>query len=234
MNKSDVKRVLVESIQRDSFFSEFQWIKSQNLLVTGFDNQRVLDMIEIELESTYDQNDNLIYLLHLNFMRQFKDLHEWALRFSFKSKTDLKYQYSIIFDNSDCEISVKIDKNQQINENNIAYVINYMKQKFLWLREQYPTLLEVYYKYAAPLLKGKERIPYAKLVELDEAIELTYYGVDWIFESLYLTKVYQPIKLKGLYNRLKKHFGSLCEIEEPNAVHYKENFEEIVSFIGVI
>ncbi|MGV3610350.1 MAG: hypothetical protein ACO1N0_05350 [Fluviicola sp.] len=230
MKKKEVIKFILELLAQEEVFKGYSILSSQNMLIK--DSGDVLDISRLELKKTYnfeDENDlNDYYELKIDVVRQFKLLHEWSFKYSFISKADLKYRWSLLEQNLELVIFPKKDS---YDSDDLKVVVDAVKKyvNMVDIPGGYPDLKAYYLKYEQPLLRSCENITAQDLV-FSNISKYTLYGFDWIIETLLLAFMFNRELYDDLKIKLTKHFKKICSNDEPNAVQYPDKFEDILKF----
>lgn len=209
---------ILQKLQLDICFSEFTLRRKDNCLIKktsgGF------EAIELQHWKGFDLSRNEVALvIKPLYLKRFDVLHKWFEKFSFKSLSDQRENYSIGFDGkmlgnfsefyflvngADFEKDFDAFKKELVD-----------KSKFVF--DNYSNVAELYNYYVQPVLTKGEKLPDV--------------GADWIFEYLTITKLVKDEYFNDVKIILEEQISRMNKIGEPNVIEYYPKFNEIVNYL---
>ncbi len=175
------------------------------------------DAIELHFRDGFDLKRNCRALVVKPlYIKRFNILHEWFEKFSFKSLSDQRDNYSIGFDgkmiNGNLEYYFQLDQNDY--ESDFCKFKDQLIAKSKEVSEKYNSLLDLYDIEVAPVLQSKKELPTV--------------GADWIFEMLKLCMLVKPANYALLKNIILDQVEVLHKRGEPNVAEYYSNLNNIL------
>ena len=128
---------------------------------------------------------------------------------SFKSKADLKYQYTIGFSGSMLDYPDSFFIRHDVNgfEEDYSVLATSVKSLAKEIFEQFNSIKDVY-NHSVKRMVEDEHFPFRKE------------GADWVFESLTMVKIVEPEKYPYLKNKLLPVIEDMVKRKEPNMIEY--------------
>ena len=203
---------IISDIKNDSFFTEYKYKKSENMLYHREGNSTLF----VELDHWQDYGECIIYII---YGRRFDILTKWFEKFSFKTLKDQRNNPNFYYSNKafglDETISFKYDLSDF--EIKIDYLKRTLKECMTTVAKSYETLEDYYCLDIAPILKGE--------------LELPDVGADWVFIDLTLAYLVHPEKYPEFKSKMLGHIDWMHRRNEPNIKEYYDKLDEIISYM---
>lgn len=209
---------VLEQLLTDKYFSEFQYRKRDCRLIR-IDTQG-FEAIEFQYWDGFDLlRDKRAMVVKPLYLKRFDVLHQWFEKFSFKTKSDQRDNYSIGFDGSMLEkqnefyfLLDKDDRQKDIERLKKEIITNSTN-----IFNKFGNLKALYEYQINPILNHQMKLPDV--------------GADWVFEYLTLSKIVQPGKYLNLKDIISKQVQLMNGKNEPNIIEYYPRFKEITEYL---
>jgi hypothetical protein len=209
---SKLFETIISEIKEDSFFSEFKFKKSENMLYHCNSNST----LSVGFDHWKDYGECTIYI---TYGRRFEILTKWFEKFSFKTLRDQRNNPNVLYDNTNFgkDEYIYFDYNFSDYEEKMHIMLPMIKENLTEFAKKYSTLSDYYKEDVFPIITGDKELPDV--------------GADWIF--IYLTLGF--LVDKGNYNILKeiilKRVEWMHNLGEPNVEHYYDKMDEILLYM---
>ena len=203
---------IISDIKNDSFFTEYKYKKSENMLYHREGNSTLF----VELDHWQDYAECIIYII---YGRRFDILTKWFEKFSFKSLRDQRNNPDVMCDNTyfGQEEYIYFDYRFSDYKVKMGKMLPMIKENLTSFARKYSTMEDYYKEDVLPIITNERELPDV--------------GADWIF--IYLTLGY--LVDRENYNILKKIILERVEWMhsrgEPNIEHYYSKMEEIITYM---
>ena len=203
---------IISDIKNDSFFTEYKYKKSENMLYHREGNSTLF----VELDHWQDYGERIIYII---YGRRFDILTKWFEKFSFKSLRDQRNNPDVMCDNTyfGQEEYIYFDYRFSDYKVKMGKMLPMIKENLTSFARKYSTMEDYYKEDILPIITNERELPDV--------------GADWIF--IYLTLGY--LVDRENYNILKKIILERVEWMhsrgEPNIEHYYSKMEEIITYM---
>ena len=203
---------IISDIKGDSFFSEYKFKKSENLLFLR-DAESILS---VGLEHWQDYGECTIYI---TYGRRFEVLTKWFEKYSFKTLRDQRNNPDVIYDNTNFgqEENICFDLNFSDYDEKMQVMLPMIKDNLASFSEKYSSLDNFYKEDVLPIITGDRELPDV--------------GADWIFIYLTLGFLVDKNNYPILKSKILKHVNWMNNRGEPNVIHYYDQIDEILSFM---
>lgn len=212
MNKNDVLKI-IEVVASDPFFKDFVIRKSDNSII--YKTKAGYKRVVFQYYNGYDLlRDDLALEIHPNYDVRFNVLHKWFEKYSKKTLTDQRDQYSIGVSGNMigatyefCFLENRKDYQKDLQKLQFEVVknANYFFNKI-------STLVDYYNYCVVNLIKGDQDLPY---------------GFDWIPNYLIATRIVSPDN----YNIVKKLILQRVELMKNGNPNIKMYYNELPTIL---
>jgi len=214
MNNPLLERV-ISNLLDCTYFSDFQFRKRDASLFKK--TSYGYEMVELQHWESFDlSRDAQALTIKPLYLKRFNVLHSWFEKFSFKTITDQRDNYSVGFDGSQLGKTNQFFflLSEQSFETDFELLEKELVENSQSVFSKFSQVSDLYEYCVEPILKG--------------GVELPNVGADWVFEYLAITKIVKKDVLWEVKAILEKQVNKLNERGEPNIIEYYPKFDEIV------
>lgn len=209
---------IIKKLLKNAFWKDFRFRKRDNTLINK--NDLGFEMVELQSWDGFDlQRNKEALVVKPLYLKRFNILHKWFERYSFKSKTDQRDNYSIGFDNG--QLIGKDQYHFLSDRSNFDLDFEIFEQEVMenamTVFSKFEDVQDLYNYYIVPILKGNYKLPDV--------------GADWVFEYLTITKIVDENEFEMVESVIKEHVDTMYDRGEPNIKAYYNKFDEIISFL---
>jgi len=197
-------------ILEDEIFADFKFRKKDCCLIKKTPEKT----LKVKLKNWSSHEDNALIIMPIYSVR-FNVLHKWFEKFSKKSISDQRDNYTIGFDG---EMLGKYNEYRLSPEKDFDSVINTLKEDVT------STAKSVFTKYA----RLDDLYESLILPVLNEQAEFPDIGADWIFKYLALAKLTHPTSYTNVKQTILQHTHKMHDRGEPNISLYYDNIHLIL------
>ena len=209
---SKLFETIISDIKNDSFFSEYKFKKSENMLYLRDDDSTLF----VELNHWQDYGECTICI---TYGRRFDILTKWFEKFSFKTLRDQRNNPDVMCDNTDFgqEEYIYFDYKFSDYKEKMRVMLPMIKENLASFAKKYSTLDNYYREDVLPVIRGDKELPDV--------------GADWIFIYLTLGFLVDRENYATLKNIILERVEWMHRRDEPNVAHYYDRMDEIISYM---
>lgn len=209
---SKLFETIISDIKNDSFFSEYKFKKSENMLYLRDDDSTLF----VELDHWQDYGECTI---RITYGRRFEILTKWFEKFSFKTLRDQRNNPDVMCDNTDFgqEEYIYFDYNFSDYKEKMRVMLPMIKENLTSFAKKYSTLENYYREDVLPIIRGDKELPDV--------------GADWIFIYLTVGFLVDRENYTTLKNIILERVEWMHRRNEPNVAHYYDRMDEIITYM---
>lgn len=212
---SKLFETIISDIKNDSFFSEYKFKKSENMLYLRDHDSTLF----VELDHWQDYGECTIYII---YGRRFEILTKWFEKFSFKTLRDQRNNPNVMWDNTHFgqEEFIYFDYKFSDYKEKMRVMLPMIKENLASFAKKYSTLEDYYREDVLPVIRGDKELPDV--------------GADWIFIYLTLGFLVDRENYTTLKNLILERVEWMHRRHEPNIAHYYDRMNEIISYMETL
>ncbi len=228
MNTALLKQKIKEDLLSTKEFIDYKWIASEKGIIKISDNH--FDLISFEIWQSYiSESRELAIAVYPNIGKQFKIMHDWYLPFRAGNENKYKYDYTLYYNTekygfpSEYLFSKErdnFDEEYEKLKNALLYTSNQVINDF-------KTLKDIYLKFEFGVLVDG-LISIHDFTCLDNFDDLIFNQFDWIFEFLFLIRLFCNEKFEFFKNLLFLQFKKVVDFGHPDALERYLKYDEII------